>query len=298
MTRFFCFLLAGLTFLQIGDASAQEAEKYAPFYYNQEDPSTIYLNGEIDHLLLWKFANLLDVAPNVTTIALSSPGGEVYSALVLAKQIERMGLHTVILGRDRCYSACSFLYFAGVQRTAKGTIGVHQISSRSSNLESGQVALADIIELLERFSVPNEVILEMLRTSPEDMHIYTGPELEALGLTGPRKVRKTSLIDTISAQQIDAGTAPELSDGTYSGSGMNLKIDGEFASLTLSAPNCTGGLEGFVRSTRGNVGLASAGCFISVRGTSSEKFVLDEGNGCFMHHGFRCAFVGPVEKVR
>lgn len=298
MTNFFYLLLAGLIFLSTGEASAQDAEKYAPLYYHQEDPQTIYLNGEIDQLLLWKFANLLDVVPNVTTIVLSSPGGEVYPALILAKQIDRMGLRTVILGGDACNSACSFLYFAGVQRTAKGTIGVHQIASRSSNLETGQVALADIIELLEGFSVPNEVIISMLRTSPEDMRTYTGPELEALGLTGPRKVQKTSFVDTVSEQQIEAGAVLELSDGTYSGSSMFLEIDGGFADLTLSTPNCTGGMTGFVRSTRGRVGLASASCFISVRRTSSETFVLEEGRGCNFYHGFRCSFDGTIEKVQ
>jgi ATP-dependent protease ClpP protease subunit len=298
MIKFFHLLLACLTLLPIGTARAQEAGNYAPLSYHQEDPSTIYLNGEIDHLLLWKFANLLDVTPNATTIALSSPGGEVYSALVLAKTISRMGLNTVILRGDECNSACSFLYFAGMNRTAEGSVGVHQISSSSQDMNSGQVALADIIELMESFSVPNDVILKMLRTAPEDMHTYESADLEVLGLTGPRAVPSPSEVDAPLTQQVDTDNLPQLTDGVYAGGGINLEIDGEFADLTVSAPNCSGGINGFVRTMQQNVGIASAMCFISVRNAPGGGLKLLEGGPyCYGFHGFRCSFDGVIQRV-
>lgn len=299
MDNFFRLLLACLTLLPIGTSRAQEAENYTPLSYHQEDPSTIYLNGEIDHLLLWKFANLLDVTPNATTIALSSPGGEVYSALVLAKQINRMGLNTVILRGDKCNSACSFLYFAGMNRTAKGTVGVHQISSSAQDMNSGQVALADIIELMESFSVPNDVILQMLRTAPEDMHTYGSAELEALGLTGPRAAPSPSEVDDAPfAQQVGTDDLPELTDGVYAGGGINLEIYGEFADLTVSGRSCTGGINGFVRTMQHKVGIASAMCFISVRNAAGGGLELLEGGPrCSSFHGFQCSFNGVIHRI-
>jgi ATP-dependent protease ClpP protease subunit len=290
-------LIACLTLLPIGAVRAQEAENYAPLSYHSEDPSTIYLNGEIDHLLLWKFAKLLDVMPNATTIALSSPGGEVYSALVLAKQINRMGLNTVVLRGDACNSACSFLYFAGMNRISAGSVGVHQISSSSQNMDAGQVALADIIELMESFSVPNDVILKMLRTAPEDMHSYTSVELEALGLTGPQAAQSPPKLMPPISQQVGSHNLPQLTDGVYAGGGINLEVDGNFAELSVSAPSCTGNMRGFVRTMQHKVGIASAMCFISVGNAPGGGLELLQGPNCNSYHGFLCSFEGIIQRV-
>lgn len=292
---------AALTILlSVSLANAEQDRDYRPFVYHEEDLSTIYLDGEIDSGSLWKFASLLDNVPDATTILLNSPGGEVYAALILAKQIERMGLHTVVLGE--CYSACAFLYFAGANRTVlKGFVGVHQISSRSQDLMSGQMALADILELMERFSVPPEVIVEMLRTAPEDMRIYDGGQLEALGLTGPRPAPASADVSGPSNAQNGSVDLPEVPDGEYSGTTsyggtLSLTLDGDFGTMLVTAPSCSGGMDGFVRRYKSKVGIAAATCFLSIENGQSGELNLIQGPGCTYHHGFHCSLEGTVKR--
>lgn len=287
-------------YISVSLANAEQDREYHPFVYHEEDLSTIFLDGAIDSMSLWRFANLLDNVPNATTIVLNSPGGEVYSALILAKQIERMGLHTVVMGQ--CHSACAFLYFAGVNRTVvAGTVGVHQISSTSQNMMSGQMALADILELMETYSVPAEVIVEMLRTAPEDMRIYDHKQLDDLGLIGPRSTPDSLGVSGPSDEQNISTDPLKLPDGDYSGTTpyggtLSLKIHGQQGKVIINAPNCNGGVSGFVRRLEAIAGIAVADCFISIEGGQSGQLNLIQGLGCNYYHGFRCSFEGSVNQ--
>jgi ATP-dependent protease ClpP protease subunit len=287
-------------FLSASSSNAEQHREYHPFFYHEEDLSTIFLDGAIDSMILWRFANLLDNVPNVTTIVLNSPGGEVYSALILAKQIERMGLHTVVMGQ--CHSACAFLYFAGANRTvAAGTVGVHQISSTSQDMVSGQMTLADILELMETYSVPADVIVEMLRTAPEDMRIYDHDQLDALGLTGPRSTPDSVGVSGPSDKQNIPTDPLKLPDGDYAGitpygGTLSLRIDGQHGAVAISAPGCTGSMYGLVRRLETIAGIASATCFISIKGGQSGHLNLIQGRGCNGHHGFRCSLEGTVKR--
>lgn len=163
---------------------AEWDNRFAPFFAETGDLSTLYLEGPIDARSPLAFSRALDELTGVRTIILSSPGGDVYAALLIAREIDRRGLATVIPRDSICYSACSFLYLAGHRREALGSLGVHQISSEDPDFVSGQVALSDIFEMLNGFGVPNDLIVLMLRTAPENMYVLTLRRLTATASPG------------------------------------------------------------------------------------------------------------------
>ena len=180
------FLVATLLAVLPALATAQTAQNpHYPVVVLDRDAGVIGIVDEINFRLPLAFERVLEEVPNPRTLMLHSPGGSVHAALAVASRVRGLGMTTVIPGDSGCYSACSMLFFAGVDRRAEGELGVHQISSESGNLVSGQFALADIIEVLADFDVPTEVIGIMLRTPPEDMYVFSAAEIRRFGLNGP-----------------------------------------------------------------------------------------------------------------
>lgn len=183
MRRFFVAIwLAVLPAL----AAAQTADNpHYPVVVLDRSAGVIGIVDEINFRLPLAFERVLEQVPNPRTLVLHSPGGDVHSALAVASRVRGLRMTTVIPGDSGCYSACSMIFFAGTDRQAEGELGVHQISSASGSLVSGQFALADIIEVLASFDVPTEVIGIMLRTPPEDMYVFSAAEIRRFGLNGP-----------------------------------------------------------------------------------------------------------------
>lgn len=178
--------LGGIFFLTASFAApsggAQDVVRFEPFFFNQSDPSTIYLMGDIDVRTPLNFRRVLNASGMARTLVLVSDGGLVHSALSVATDVRREGLVTHVPAESGCYSACSFLWFAGLQRTADGEVGVHQISSDHGDLASGQITISDIVDVLSEFGVPSEVIVRMLQTPSEEMHVLTEDDLVRHGL--------------------------------------------------------------------------------------------------------------------
>lgn len=91
-------------------------------------------------------------------------------------------------------SACAFIFLAGTARLAWGELGVHQISGSDGdgNLVDGQFALAEIIEALNEFDAPTELIGLMLRTPPENMYTLSSQEKRQFGFLANEKEPATA----------------------------------------------------------------------------------------------------------
>ena len=59
---------------------------------------------------------------------------------------------------------------------------VHQIYGDGVTPEWAQVVLSDVLDALAEFEVPQAVISIMLRTSPDNMHVFNPSEILALKL--------------------------------------------------------------------------------------------------------------------
>ncbi len=163
------------------EASAPRTE-FGAFTLPPDQPELIVLNADITSVTSLDFDRALAARPDARIVALNSPGGAVDSALNMAQKIHKLGLSTYVPPEMGCYSACAYMYFAGPVRQAVGELGVHQISSEVADVVFTQATLGDVLDALEVYGVAQPVISKMLRTPPDDMYIFSGDEIEALGI--------------------------------------------------------------------------------------------------------------------
>lgn len=142
---------------------------------------TIRITGEFDAILVGEFRAAVARAPNIRTVELHSPGGQVYSGLEIARIIDDLRLNTWITAGSECYSACSIAFLAGELRLADGLLGVHQVSGANDDSLT-QSVISDVFDALRQFGTPDAVISRMLRTPPEDIYVFSAAELEDLGI--------------------------------------------------------------------------------------------------------------------
>lgn len=196
-----------------------EVQTFGPFAVDSARPDLISLNGLIDAGSALNFRRALQAAPNAKLITLNSPGGNVQMGLLIADDIHQRKLATYIPKESKCYSACSFAFLAGNERKVDGELGVHQISSDSPDLVGAQLAISDIIEVLNRFDTPMDVMQVMFKTPPDDMHIFSQEEIGRYGLNRTASQRSDELAasrqETLTATQpVDASGSSGNQQGT------------------------------------------------------------------------------------
>lgn len=163
--------------LSVACGAAAAEKKFGPFTIDDANPSVIALDGEIDVNSGLNFRRALQAAPNAKLVTLNSLGGNVQMGLLIADDIHQRKLATYIPKESQCFSACSFVFLAGDERKVDGSLGVHQISSDSPDLVGAQLAISDIIEVLNRFGTPMDVMHVMFKTPPDDMHVFSQEEV-------------------------------------------------------------------------------------------------------------------------
>lgn len=181
-SAFVCFVM-GLCAITTTAVHAEVISgDFVPFVYDTETPDVLRLEGEINGrtpiTLRWAGRQY----PQIKTLALTGPGGSAYDALNMAYAIREAGLKTNIPSGARCFSACALMFFAGVERSAEGELGVHQLTV--GNSASAQFAAGDLVKILTEFGVPTELIVRLLQTATNQMYVLYAPEMQRLGLLG------------------------------------------------------------------------------------------------------------------
>lgn len=196
-----CFVSAATA-----DERSEWSEKFAPFVYREDDPSFLILAGEIDIRTSLNFSRFVLEHGVPKIILLNSPGGIVHVALDVALKVDALAIATAIPEESGCYSACAFIFLAGSERYADGDLGVHQINSAEADLYDGQLTLSDMIDVLNQFNTPAELLVPMLSTPPEEMYILSQREIEKFQFNGAReqKVRTNEVKVTLSDQEEEA----------------------------------------------------------------------------------------------
>lgn len=186
-------LLLMLLFIAASVLPAVADERIGAFVVSDQSQSAILLDGEIGVGTPLEFRRALALRPDAKVVVLSSDGGLVASALLIADDIHTKGLSTVIPEGARCYSACAFIFFAGKERLAEGELGVHQMWSETPDPSGVQSSVSDILEVLTRFDTPTEVFTRMFRTSSEEMYVFPQAELDNLAINrGGKALGKTN----------------------------------------------------------------------------------------------------------
>ncbi|HWK68584.1 MAG TPA: PAN domain-containing protein [Rhizobiaceae bacterium] len=211
--RFRSIVMGAIAALIVGTATEKafaEEQTFGPFSIDSAKPDLITLNGLIDAGSALNFRRALQAAPNAELITLNSPGGNVQMGLLIADDIHQRKLATYIPKDSKCYSACSFIFLAGTERKVDGELGVHQISSDSPDLVGAQLAISDIIEVLNRFDTPMDVMHVMFKTPPDDMHVFTQGEIERYGLNRSGDTQpKTPAVIAVPATSTGDASDPE-----------------------------------------------------------------------------------------
>lgn len=158
-------------------AARAEVQTFGPFSIDSKTPEVITLRGDIDAGAALNFRRALQVAPKAGLLSLDSSGGVVQMGLLIADDVYQRKMATYIPREGGCYSACAYIFLAGGARQADGKLGVHQISSDTNDLVGAQVSISDIIDQLNRFGTPVEVLTAMFKTPPKDMYVFTSEEV-------------------------------------------------------------------------------------------------------------------------
>lgn len=163
-------------------AGAFEEQHFGSFSVYSDEPELIYLDGSIELGAADDFMRARRAAPEASTLVLASDGGHVDEAEAIARQVRGLGLATYVPLQSGCYSACAYIFFAGVDRRATGQLGVHQVSDPGFTAHSLQRDLADLLDLLFEFGVDTRIATAMLRTPPEALYVLDGREIAQLGV--------------------------------------------------------------------------------------------------------------------
>jgi hypothetical protein len=180
-------LFSGLLLLLSGGVAVSAEKTFGSFSVDDTMPSVITLNGGIDVNSALNFRRALSAAPEARLVSLNSPGGNVQMGLLIADDIHQRKLSTYIPKESKCFSACAFVFLAGDEGKADGALGVHQISSDAPDLVGAQLAISDIIEVLNRFGTPMDVMHIMFKTPPDDMHVFSQDEVAQYKLNRARR---------------------------------------------------------------------------------------------------------------
>ena len=167
---------------QPSNGKEKRIKSFGAFVTFDEIPKIIGLRGPLDANSPLDFRRALKASPNAETIILNSDGGYVSSALIIAQDIYSKGMNTYIMEDQGCYSSCAFIFFAGKERRVDGELGVHQIWSETPNLNSAQLSLANILDVLNEFGVEQGVIAAMLRTPSEQIYVFTEQEVKRFSI--------------------------------------------------------------------------------------------------------------------
>lgn len=184
---FFLFYLLSFTVV-----SFAADRSFGPFSISNSRPDVISLNGEIGVGAALDFRRVLQAAPNAKLFILNSPGGTVEMALLIADDVHQRNIATFIPKGSGCYSACAYIFLAGNERQVDGELGVHQISSDSGNLITAQYSISDILDVLNRFNTPTEVLTVMFRTPPKEMHVFSQEEVARFNINRKPEIQAPS----------------------------------------------------------------------------------------------------------
>lgn len=184
--------LAALLGIALATGEVAASDHIGQFVFSSSDPDLIELNGKIDEHTLRDFHRVLAARPNVRVIILESPGGYVDEALSLAAEIRSRGLSTAIPKGFACYSACTYLFFAGKEHVVRGALGVHAVAQEGA-APGGKVYDGDVRAALKRYGCPAGVIQAMASTPSSDLHVFSPREIAKLALNRVKAGSRTEL---------------------------------------------------------------------------------------------------------
>ncbi len=161
---------------------------YSPsgeFKFYLATPEIGVLEGEMARDSFHHFSSIIDVALSLKIVVLNSVGGSVSAGVEIAEAVRQRELTTVVPDGFQCYSACTYILFAGRERGVLGKLGVHQLYSESPDLEGAQRFLSRVVKLLNASDISLSVAELMLATPPAEIHVFDQEDMVQYRITTP-----------------------------------------------------------------------------------------------------------------
>lgn len=169
-------------FLALCAPAMAETQVFGPFRVASEHPTVAVMLGEILFGDEQHFSALLAAYPDLQTVGLSSPGGDVTAGLAIAEAVATHGLATIIPKGEACYSACAYVFFAGRSRQVDGEIGVHMPEPVVDGPGVRVSIELEIRRVLADFDVPIWIYDGVLNTPHDQLRVFSAAEAASIGL--------------------------------------------------------------------------------------------------------------------
>lgn len=129
-----------------------------------EDGRSVALSGPFTMGAASRFEQVVKAAPQLRRVEMDSPGGRLYEANEISRQVRTRGLQTRATGD--CASACTLVFIAGQQRSLapKAGLGFHRASVPSHNPLHDTMANRWLQSLYEEAQLPAPFIRQVLQT--------------------------------------------------------------------------------------------------------------------------------------
>ena len=122
-------------------------------------------------------------------VVLDGPGGVLGEALLIAEEVRRRRLSTLVASNRRCASACAIVFLSGNTKFlgAGAAVGLHSASFADGRADPEATQL--MAAYLRQLGVPGATLRNMARTAPNDIRWLTAAEQKAIGIRAYQRTR-------------------------------------------------------------------------------------------------------------
>jgi membrane-bound ClpP family serine protease len=115
-------------------------------------------------------------------VVLDGPGGVLGEAILIAEEVRRRGLSTLVTANRSCASACAIVFLSGRSKYmgAGANVGLHSASYADGRADPEATQL--MAAYLSQLGVPDRTLRRMARTAPSDIRWLTAAERRAIGV--------------------------------------------------------------------------------------------------------------------
>jgi hypothetical protein len=165
----------------------------------------VLASGPVDRQSIAGFQEMVRthrIAPGALLV-LNSQGGVLLYAIRLGEEVRKAGFSTTVAAYEpgaaelqpgECSSACAFVFLGGVERAVfdGSKVGVHQIYANLQARDGLSVGDVQLLTSLCAMHIDNMgggvgILIEALRTPPEEVHWFSIEEMTRLAVTTPRR---------------------------------------------------------------------------------------------------------------
>lgn len=159
MSRATLGAVASIALASLSGCAAQNAVDETP---PSSATSGIRIHGDIVHLegrideAMWTAFKALEPG-KISMVVLDSLGGRISGAYAMGNSIREYKVRTHVNNGDQCYSACTIIYQAGIERTAGINARFLYHPPNKVNEESSRLWSASLKEKLESWGMSTEL---------------------------------------------------------------------------------------------------------------------------------------------